>query len=109
MIKSLSKTAEELINFCLSEGRICPKRKAWDMLNDLIRGTIPYPSRNQHREGIPVITPESPFAEKYQKSLQLRILISLADHKKQIELIDRLIRSFAKDEWHYFGDSRKPI
>ena len=109
MIKNPSQTAEDLINYCLSEGRICPKRKAWDLLNHLYLGTKPRTSRNKGREGIPVLTPESPFAEKFKKSFRLRIIISFADRHNQIDLVDRLIRSLPKDEWHYFGDFRKLI
>lgn len=109
MIKNPSKTAEDLINYCLSEGRICPKRKAWDLLNHLYLGTNPRSLRNKSREGVPVLTPESPFAEKFKKSFRLRIIISFADSNNQIDLVDRLVRSLPKDEWHYFGDYRKLI
>ena len=107
MIKNLSKTAEELINYCLSEGRICPKRKAWDLLNHLYLGTKPGASRDKTRTRLPVLTAESPFAEKFQKSFRLRVIISFADRNNQIDLVDRLMRSLPKDEWHYFGDYRK--
>ena len=109
MIKNPSQTAEDLINYCLSEGRICPKRKAWDLLNHLYLRTTPRTSQNKGREGIPVLTPESPFAEKFKKSFRLRIIISFADRHNQIDLVDRLIRSLPKDECHYFGDYRKLI
>lgn len=107
MIKNPSQTAEDLINYCLSEGRICPKRKAWDLLNHLYLGTKPRELRNKSREGVSVLTPESPFAEKFKKSFRLRIIISFADRNNQIDLVDRLIRSLPTDEWHYFGDYRK--
>jgi hypothetical protein len=56
MLKNPSQTAEDLINYCLSEGRICPKRKAWDLLNHLYLGTKPRTLRNMSREGVPVLT-----------------------------------------------------
>ena len=107
MLKNPSQTAEDLINYCLSEGRICPKRKAWDLLNHLYLGTKPRALRNKSREAVPVLTAESLFAEKFKKSFRLRIIISFADRHKQIDLVDRLIRSLPKEEWHYFGDYRK--
>ena len=109
MLKNPSQTAEDLINYCLSEGRICPKRKAWDLLNHLYLGTKPRALRNKSRDGVPVLTAESPFAEKLKKSFRLRIIISFADRHSQIDLVDRLIRSLPKDQWHYFGDYRKLI
>ena len=109
MLKNPSQTAEDLINYCLSEGRICPKRKAWDLLNHLYLGTKPRALRNKSREGVPVLTAESLFAEKFKKSFRLRIIISFADRHNQIGLVDRLIRSLPKEEWHYFGDYRKLI
>ena len=109
MLKNPSKTAEDLINYCLSEGRICPKRKVWDLLNHLYLGTKPRPLRNKSREGVPVLTAESHFAEKFKKSFRLRIIISFADRHNQIDLVDRLIRSLPKDQWYYFGDYRKLI
>lgn len=109
MLKDLSKTAVDLINYCLSEGRICPKREAWDQLSYIYRGLAPKISSNKRRNRIPVLTPDSPFAEKFHKSLRLRIYIIHADKHQDIELVDRLIRSLGKDDWHYFGDYRKLI
>ena len=109
MLKNPSQTAEDLINYCLSEGRICPKRKAWDLLNHLYLGTQPRALKIIRSERVPVLKAQSPFAEKFKKSFRLRIIISFADRHNQINLVDRLIRSLPKEEWHYFGDYRKLI
>ena len=109
MLKDLSQTAVDLINYCLSEGRICPKREAWDQLSYMYRGVEPKTSSNKRRNRIPVLTPDSPFAEKFHKSLRLRIYITHADKHQDIEFVDKLIRSLGKDDWHYFGDYRKLI
>jgi hypothetical protein len=41
--------------------------------------------------------------------MRLRIFITYADKHQDIELVDKLIRSLGKDDWHYFGDYRKLI
>ena len=109
MLKNLSQTAIDLIDYCLSEGRICPKREFWDQLYFMYRGIAPRVIRNKDRKRIPVLTPDSPFAEKFHKSLRLRVFITHADKHQDIEMIDKLIRSLSKDDWHYFGDYRKLI
>ena len=109
MLKNLSQTAIDLIDYCLSEGRICPKREFWDQLCCMYRGVTPRISRNKDRKRIPVLTPDSPFAEKFHKSLRLRIFITHADKHQDIEMVDKLIRSLGKDDWHYFSDYRKLI
>ncbi len=109
MLKNLSQTAIDLIDYCLSEGRICPKREFWDQLSYMYRDMEPRIIRNKDRKRIPVLTPDSPFAEKFNKSLRLRVFITYADKHQDIEIIDKLIRSLGKDDWHYFGDYRKLI
>ncbi len=109
MLKNLSQTAIDLIDYCLSEGRICPKREFWDQLCCMYKGMEPRVIRNKDRKRIPVLTPDSPFAEKFHKSLRLRVFITHADKHQDIEMIDKLIRSLGKDDWHYFGDYRKLI
>jgi hypothetical protein len=109
MLKNLSQTAVDLIDYCLSEGRICPKREFWDQLCYIYRDAVPRVPSNKHRKRIPVLTPDSPFAEKFHKSMKLRIFITHADKHQDIELVDKLIRSLSKEDWHYFGDYRKLI
>ena len=109
MLKDLSQTAIDLIDYCLSDGRICPKREFWDQLSCMYRGVPPRVINNKERKRIPVLTPDSPFAEKFQKSLRLRIYITHADKHQDIEVVDRLIRTIGEDDWHYFGDYRKLI
>lgn len=109
MLKDLSQTAVDLIDYCLSEGRICPKREVWNQLSSLYQGITPRTPFNKARKSIPVLTPDSPFAEKFQKSLRLRIFIIHADKHQNIEAVDKLLRSLGKDDWHYFGDYRKLI
>jgi hypothetical protein len=62
MLKNLSQTAINLIDYCLSEGRICPKRQTWDQLCRMYRGEAPRISNNKEKQRIPVLTPDSPFA-----------------------------------------------
>ena len=109
MIHDISQKALDLIDYCLSNGRICPKREAWDQLSCMYRGLAPRISSNKFRNRIPVLTPDSPFAEKFHKSLRLRLYIIHADRHQDIEIIDKLIRSLSRDDWHYFGDYRKLI
>lgn len=109
MIYEISQKALDLIEYCLSNGRICPTRKTWNELWYMYLDREPPITKKPYSLRIPVITPDSSFSEKYSRSLKLRHYIIRADRTEKIDYIDKLLRSLSEDEWHHFGDYKKLI
>jgi hypothetical protein len=109
MIHDISQKALDLIDYCLSNGRICPTRKTWNELWYIYTEREAPKFRKPYSQRIPVISPDSSFSEKYARSLKLRHYIIRADRNEKIDLIDSILRSLPENEWHYFGDYKKLI
>ena len=59
MIYDISQKALDLIEYCLSNGRICPTRKIWNELWYMYLDREPPISKKPYSLRIPVITPDS--------------------------------------------------
>ena len=97
----LSEKAQALLEYCLINDRVCPKRDFWNHLWVINAKTKTFDSiLNQNK--LPVLDKNSTEKEKIQRSVRLRKYIEYADKNKLIDEMDNFLRSIPEDKWHHF-------
>ena len=98
---NLSEKAQALLEYCLINDRVCPKRDFWNHLWVINAKAKTFDSLlNQNK--LPVLDKNSTEKEKIQRSVRLRKYIEYADKNKLIDEMDKFIRSIPEDKWHHF-------
>lgn len=98
---NLSEKAQALLEYCLINHRVCPKRDFWNYLWVINAKTKTFDSiLNQNK--LPVLDKNSTEKEKIQRSVRLRKYIEYADKNKLIDEMDKFLRSIPEDKWHHF-------
>jgi len=98
---NLSEKAQALLEYCLMNDRVCPKRDFWNHLWVINAKAKTFDSiLNQNK--LPVLDKNSTEKEKIQRSVRLRKYIEYADKNKLIDEMDNFLRSIPEDKWHHF-------
>jgi len=98
---NLSEKAQALLEYCLMNDRVCPKRDFWNHLWVINAKAKTFDSiLNQNQ--LPVLDKNSTEKEKIQRSVRLRKYIEYADKNKLIDEMDNFLRSIPEDKWHHF-------
>ncbi len=98
---NLSEKAQALLEYCLMNDKVCPKRDFWNHLWVINAKAKTFDSLlNQNK--LPVLDKNSTEKEKIQRSVRLRKYIEYADRNKLIDEMDKFLRSIPEDKWHYF-------
>ena len=98
---NLSEKAQALLEYCLMNDRVCPKRDFWNHLWVINAKAKTFDSLlNQNK--LPVLDENSTEKEKIQRSVRLRKYIEYADKNKLIDEMDKFLRSIPEDKWHHF-------
>ena len=98
---NLSEKAQALLEYCLINDRVCPKRDFWNHLWVINAKAKTFDSiLNQNK--LPVLDKNSTEKEKIQRSVRLRKYIEYADKNKLIDEMDNFLRSIPEDKWHHF-------
>ena len=98
-----SEKAQALLEYCLMNDRVCPKRDFWNHLWAINAKAKTFDSiLNQNK--LPVLDKNSTEKEKIQRSVRLRKYIEYADKNKLIDEMDKFLRSIPEDKWHHFYD-----
>ena len=98
---NLSEKAQALLEYCLINDRVCPKRDFWNHLWVINAKAKTFDSLlNQNK--LPVLDKNSTEKEKIQRSVRLRKYIEYADKNKLIDEMDKFLRSIPEDKWHHF-------
>lgn len=98
---NLSEKAQALLEYCLINDRVCPKRDFWNHLWVINAKAKTFDSIfNQNK--LPVLNKNSTEKEKIQRSVRLRKYIEYADKNKLIDEMDKFFRSIPEDKWHHF-------
>ena len=98
---NLSEKAQALLEYCLMNDKVCPKRDFWNHLWVINAKAKTFDSLlNQNK--LPVLDKNSTEKEKIQRSVRLRKYIEYADKNKLIDEMDKFIRSIPEDKWHHF-------
>ena len=96
-----SEKAQALLEYCLMNDRVCPKRDFWNHLWVINAKAKTFDSLlNQNK--LPVLDKNSTEKEKIQRSVRLRKYIEYADKNKLIDEMDNFLRSIPEDKWHHF-------
>ena len=96
-----SEKAQALLEYCLINDRVCPKRDFWNHLWVINAKAKTFDSiLNQNK--LPVLDKNSTEKEKIQRSVRLRKYIEYADKNKLIDEMDKFLRSIPEDKWHHF-------
>ena len=97
----MDKTLSDLLAFCKSNKRVCPKifywHSVWYILPTTEKGEKPPP--------IQVILVESLETSEIMKQLVLRKHIQWAYDHGVLEEVDRYLRSLSEDQWHHTDES----
>ena len=97
----LSEKAQALLEYCLINDRVCPKRDFWNHLWVINAKTKTFDSiLNQNK--LPVLDKNSTEKEKIQRSVRLRKYIEYADKNKLIDEMDKFLKLIPEDKWHHF-------
>ena len=98
---NLSEKAQALLEYCLMNDRVCPKRDFWNHLWVINAKAKTFDSLlNQNK--LPVLDENSTEKEKIQRSVRLRKYIEYADKNKLIDEMNNFLRSIPEDKWHHF-------
>ena len=98
---NLSEKARALLEYCLLNDRVCPKRDYWNYLWVINAKAKTFDSiLNQCK--LPLLDKKSKDSEKIQRSVRLRKYIEYADKNKLIDEMDSFIRSIPEEKWHHF-------
>ncbi len=98
---NLSEKAQALLEYCLINDRVCPKRDFWNHLWVINAKAKTFDSiLNQNK--LPILDKNSTEKEKIQRSVRLRKYIEYADKNKLIDEMDKFLRSIPEDKWHHF-------
>ena len=98
---NLSEKAQALLEYCLINDRVCPKRDFWNHLWVINAKAKTFDSiLNQNK--LPILDKNSTEKEKIQRSVRLRKYIEYADKNKLIDEMDNFLRSIPEDKWHHF-------
>ncbi len=98
---NLSEKAQALLEYCLMNDKVCPKRDFWNHLWVINAKAKTFDSLlNQNK--LPVLDKNSTEKEKIQRSVRLRKYIEYADKNKLIDEMDNFLRSIPEDKWHHF-------
>ncbi len=98
---NLSEKAQALLEYCLMNDKVCPKRDFWNHLWVINAKAKTFDSLlNQNK--LPVLDKNSTEKEKIQRSVRLRKYIEYADKNKLIDEMDKFLRSIPEDKWHHF-------
>ena len=98
---NLSEKAQALLEYCLMNDRVCPKRDFWNHLWVINAKAKTFDSiLNQNK--LPILDKNSTEKEKIQRSVRLRKYIEYADKNKLIDEMDNFLRSIPEDKWHHF-------
>jgi len=97
----ISNKAKALMEYCVMNDRVCPKRRYWNQLW-VIAANAKTPPSCLDKPSSEIITSKSTDLEKAQRSARLRIYIRFADRSNFIDSMDEFIRSIPNNEWHYF-------
>ncbi len=98
---NLSEKAQALLEYCLMNDKVCPKRDFWNHLWVINAKAKTFDSLlNQNK--LPVLDKNSTEKEKIQRSVRLRKYIEYADKNKLIDEMNKFLRSIPEDKWHYF-------
>lgn len=105
MTKVLSDKAKTLLEYCLINERVCPKRDYWNQLWVINAKAKTFDSiLNQNKS--PLLDEKSSEQEKLQRSVRLRKYIEFADKNNLINEMDGFIRSIPEDKWHHFYEEQ---
>jgi hypothetical protein len=97
----LSEKARALLEYCLDNDRVCPKREYWNQLWVITTQAKTFISC-LNTVTSPVLSEKSTDQDKIQRSARLRIYIECADRNNLIDQMDDFIRSIPEREWHHF-------
>lgn len=98
---NLSEKAQALLEYCLMNDRVCPKRDFWNHLWVINAKAKTFDFiLNQNK--LPVLDKNSTEKEKIQRSVRLRKYIEYADKNKLIDEMNNFLRSIPEDKWHHF-------
>ena len=98
---NLSEKAQALLEYCLINDRVCPKRDFWNHLWVINAKAKTFESiLNQNK--LPILDKNSTEKEKIQRSVRLRKYIEYADKNKLIDEMNNFLRSIPEDKWHHF-------
>lgn len=101
---NLSEKAQALLEYCLINDRVCPKRDFWNHLWVINAKAKTFDSiLNQNK--LPILDKNSTEKEKIQRSVRLRKYIEYADKNKLIDEMDDFLRSIPEDKWHHFYEA----
>jgi hypothetical protein len=100
----LSEKARALLEYCLINERVCPKRDFWNHLWVINAKAKTFDSiLNQQKN--PLLDKNSSEKDKLQRSARLRKYIEFADKHNLIVEMDTFIRSIPEEKWHHFYES----
>ena len=96
----MDKTLYDLLNFCESNNRVCPKSVYWHSVWSILPATI----KGEKPPPIPVILVESLRTSEIMQQLVFRLHIHWAYDHGMLEKVDRYLRSLKEDQWHHLSE-----
>jgi hypothetical protein len=91
----MDKALSELLGYCKSNNRVCPKTIYWNAFYSLL------PDKVEKRLPPPLFVPESGMLYDALRQLRLSEQIYWAYDADAIEECDRFLRSLTDDQWHH--------
>jgi hypothetical protein len=94
----MEKALSDLIDYCKSNNRVCPKNIYWNAFYSLL------PDKEEKRPPAPLFVPESGMIYDSFRQLRLSDQIYWAYYTGAIEESDHFLRSLSEYQWHHLDE-----
>jgi dihydrofolate reductase len=95
----MDKKLSDLLDYCRSNNRVCPKNIYWNAFYSLL------PDKENKRSPAPLFVPESGMIYDSLRQLRLAEQIYWAYANDAIEECDHFLKSLSEDQWHHTDES----
>jgi hypothetical protein len=94
----MDKTLSDLLDYCKSNNRVCPKNIYWNAFYSLL------PDKEEKRPPVPLLVPESGIIHDSFRQLRLSDQVYWAYYTGAIKKGDHFLRSLSEDQWHHLDE-----
>ena len=93
---------DDLLNYCSSNGRVCPIPDKWNSLWKLLSKDLD--SQSVFKLGPPLILAAWHESTDQEKLLRLKEQLVYADHKGLIDQVESFLHKLNETHWYHSGD-----